>query len=119
MCLLIQRKWIRRYDDELARRPISAWEPTEPICGELRPLWCEVRRPTQNDQGQIAEGFYIVVDGRVYLADSLGKAIGGYSDIAGIDPMARARKLLRSKAMRERPDEFWAVKPVAARHGGY
>jgi len=51
--------------------------------------------------------------------NALGKAIPGYSDIAGLDPMARARKLLRSKALRDRPDEFWKMSPVAPRHGDW
>jgi len=94
-------------------------EPQELILGEPRPVWTEIRRPGPTFHGEIAEGYYLISDGRVYLCDELGKAITGYSDIAGIDPMARARKLLRSKALRERPDEFWAIRPVAARHGGY
>ena len=109
----------RRYDDELARRPLPAWEPQELIVGEPMTVWTEVRRPGPNSLGQICEGFYIVVDGRVHLSDELGKAIPGYSDIAGIDPMARARKLLRRKAMRERPDEFWGMPIVPGRHGGW
>jgi|SRR5215813_325859 len=94
-------------------------EPQELILGEPMTVWTEIRRPGPNHLGEIAEGYFIVVDGRVHLSDHLGKAIPGYSDIAGIDPMARARKLLRGKALRERPDEFWAIRPVAARHGGY
>jgi len=78
-----------------------------------------MRRPGPYHHGEIAEGFYIVVDGRVHLADSLGKAIPGYSDIAGIDPMVRARKLLRTKALRDRPDQFWGLPIVPGRHGGW
>jgi len=108
----------RRYDDENRRRP-QIWEPQGLIVGEPRPVWTEMRRPGPHHHGEIAEGFYIVVDGRVHLADSLGKAIGGYSDIAGIDPMARARKLLRSKAMREQPDRFWTDPARVQPTGGY
>src|SRR5262249_18644038 len=106
-----------RYDNEV-RYPKPP-EPQELILGEPRPVWTEIRRPGPTHHGEIAEGFYIVVDGQVHLADHLGKAIPGYSDIAGLDPMARARKLLRSKAMRERPDEFWGpIRPVQT-HGGW
>src|SRR5262249_47381842 len=94
-------------------------EPQELILGEPRPVWTEIRRPGPTFHGEIAEGYYLISDGRVHLCDELGKAIPGYSDIAGLDPMARARKLLRSKAMRERPDEFWRMSPVAPRHGGW
>src|SRR5262249_46670060 len=94
-------------------------ELQELIVGEPRPVWTEMRRPGPYFHGEIAEGFYIVVDGRVHLADELGKAIPGYSDIAGLDPMARARKLLRSKAMRDRPDEFWAPMRPSPTHGGW
>src|SRR5262245_47428472 len=75
-----------------------------------------MRRPGPNHHGEIAEGFYIVVDGRVHLSDELGKAIPGFSDVVGIDPLNRARKLLRGKAMQNRPDEFWRMSP---RHGGW
>src|SRR5262249_26559655 len=94
-------------------------EPQELILGEPRAVWTEIRRPGPTFHGEIAEGHYIVVDGRVHLSDELGKAIPGYSDIAGLDPMSRARKLLRSKAMRERPDEFWTMRVVPGRHGGW
>src|SRR5262249_16604686 len=80
-------------------------EPQELILGEPRPVWTEIRRPGPTFHGEIAEGYYIVVDGRVHLSDELGKAIAGYSDIAGLDPMSRARKLLRAKTMRDKPDE--------------
>jgi len=33
----------RRYDDELARRPLPAWEPPELIVGEPLTVWTEVR----------------------------------------------------------------------------
>jgi len=89
------------------------------IVGEPQNVWTEMRRPGPHHHGEIAEGFYIVVDGNLHLADSLGKAIPGYSDIAGIDPMARARKLLRTKALRDRPDEFWGRLIVPGWHGGW
>ena len=109
----------RRYDDELARRPLPAWEPPELIVGEPMTVWTEVRRPGPNSLGEIAEGNFLIHKGRVHLCDHLGRAIAGYSDVAGIDPMARARKLLRSKAMRERPDEFWGPVRPAQTHAGY
>jgi len=59
----------RRYDDELARRPLPAWEPPELIVGEPLTVWTEVRRPGPNSLGQICEGFYIVHDGRVHLSE--------------------------------------------------
>jgi len=108
-----------RYDDELARRPLPAWEPQELIVGEPQKCWTEIRRPGPNNQGEIAEGYYIVIDGRVHLADELGKAIAGYSDIAGLEPLNKARKLLRAKTMREKPDEFWGPVRPAQTHGGW
>src|SRR5262245_60733130 len=78
----------RRYDDELARRPRPAWEPQE-VFGQPMTVWTEVRRPTPNHPGVITEGYFLIHKGRVHLCDHLGKAIPGYSDIAGIDPMAR------------------------------
>jgi hypothetical protein len=96
----------RHYDD---LRYIKPAEPPPLIVGEPHPVWTELRRPGPHHHGEIAEGFYIVADGRVYLADDLGKAIPGYSDFAGLDPMTKARRLLRSKAIQERPSEFWGV----------
>jgi len=107
-----------RYDDD-NRRPPPLYEPPELIVGEPRPVWTEIRRPGPNHHGEIAEGHYIVVDGRVHLSDELGKAIAGYSDIAGIDPLNRARKLLRAKVTRDKPDEFWKMSPVVPGHGGW
>src|SRR5215831_20859419 len=94
-------------------------EPQELILGEPMTVWTEIRRPGPTFHGEIAEGYYLISDGRVYLCDELGKAIPGYSDIAGLDPMTRARKLLRGKVMRDKPDEFWRMSPVAPRHGGW
>jgi len=108
----------RQYDSDRYPRP-PLYEPAELIVGEPRPAWTEMRRPGPTHHGEIAEGHYIVVDGRVHLSDELGKAIPGYSDIAGLDPMSKARKLLRSKAQRDRPDEFWKMSPVAPTHGGW
>ena len=108
----------RRYDDDNLRRP-QVWEPQELIVGAPMTVWTEVRRPTPNHPGVISEGYFLIHKGRVHLCDHLGRAIPGYSDIAGIDPMARARKLLNAKARRERPDEFWRMSPVAPRHGGW
>ena len=108
----------RRYGSDNAYYPKPP-KPPELIVGEPRPVWTEMRRPGPNHHGEIAEGFYIVVDGRVHLSDELGKAIPGFSDVAGIDPLNRARKLLRGKAMQNRPDEFWRMSPVAPRHGGW
>jgi hypothetical protein len=106
-----------RYDDDV-RYPKPS-EPPPLILGEPHPVWTEIRRPGPHHHGEIAEGFYLVDDGRVHLCDELGKAIHGYSDIAGLDPMNKARKLLRGKAMRERPDEFWAPMRPAQHTGGW
>jgi hypothetical protein len=38
--------------------------------------WTEMRHPQGNHPGEIAEGFYIVADGRVHLSDEKGVAIG-------------------------------------------
>src|SRR5262249_28611146 len=56
-------------------------EPQELIVGEPHPVWTEIRRPGPTFHGEIAEGFYLISDGRVHLCDELGKAIPGYSDI--------------------------------------
>jgi len=108
----------RRYDSDFRHYPKPP-PPPELIVGEPRPVWIEMRRSGPSHHGEIAEGHYIVVDGRVHLSDELGKAISGYSDIAGIDPLARARKLLRGKVLRDKPDEFLGPMRPAQTHGGY
>jgi|SRR5215467_7064466 len=108
----------RRYDSDFRHYPKPPPAP-ELIVGEPRPVWIEMRRSGPSHHGEIAEGHYIVVDGRVHLSDELGKAISGYSDIAGIDPLARARKLLRGKVLRDKPDEFLGPMRPAQTHGGY
>jgi hypothetical protein len=96
----------RRYDSDFRHYPKPP-PASGLIVGEPRPVWTEMRRPGPSHHG------------RVHLSDELGKAIAGYSDIAGLDPMARARKLLRRKPLHDRPDEFWRMSPVAPRHGGW
>jgi hypothetical protein len=107
-----------RYESDYGRH-ISPTEPPPLIVGEPHPVWTEIRRPGPNHHGEIAEGFYIVVDGQVHLSDELGKAIPGHSDRAGLDPMTKARRLLRGKAMQERPNEFWAPMRPAQTPGGW
>jgi hypothetical protein len=106
----------RPYASDLYKRPPIP-EPTELIVGEPTATWVEVFRPSGSHPGEIAEGHYLIDRGRVYLCDRLGKADPAYSDSAGIDPASKARRLLRGKALRDKPDGLPMIVP--GRHGGW
>jgi hypothetical protein len=77
-------------------------EPIKDICGEPQAVWCEIERPSdRNPGGVIEEGFYIVANGDVYLADANGKAISVGSP-ARLNPLGVARDLLRTRALNEK-----------------
>jgi len=71
----------------------------------MNKLILETRRPNRDDPGAVAEGWWDVIDGRVYLLDSGGKKTGESRTLpAGVDPKLLATRMLRSKISTSKSD---------------
>ena len=71
----------------------------------MNKLILETRRPNRDDPGAVAEGWWDVIDGSVYLLDSGGKKTGESRTLpAGVDPKLLATRMLRSKISTSKSD---------------
>ena len=75
-------------------------EPPAPLIETY--VQVQVRQCQDDDDGQIAEGWFSVDDGQVIVTNSTGKFVGSQTLLKGEDAKAVAKRLLREKT----PEEF-------------
>ena len=87
----------------------TAAPASPPVCRSR--IWIQTSPPGRRDPGSIAEGWFMVRDGVLYVEDMFGKLLARQPMTATDNPESIARRILRDKAQGG-PGDFYRPLPI-------